>query len=115
MAEAVGGAVGARRLAPLPFHRCVAHRVSLSLTLSLSLSLSLGTTAQVTQPGGFNLTSPATMQTTLATLSQLVASTWSVGSDSDAATDAAPRRRYCDEKVANRDTKVWHGATENGP
>jgi hypothetical protein len=20
-----------------------------------------------------------------------------------------------DEKVANRDTKVWHGATENGP
>jgi hypothetical protein len=22
---------------------------------------------------------------------------------------------YCDEKVANRDTKVWHGATENGP
>jgi hypothetical protein len=23
--------------------------------------------------------------------------------------------RYSDEKVANRDTKVWHGATENGP
>jgi hypothetical protein len=23
--------------------------------------------------------------------------------------------RYGDEKVANRDTKVWHGATENGP
>jgi 23S rRNA-/tRNA-specific pseudouridylate synthase len=22
--------------------------------------------------------------------------------------------RYSDEKVANRDTKVWHGATENG-
>jgi hypothetical protein len=22
---------------------------------------------------------------------------------------------YGDEKVANRDTKVWHGATENGP
>jgi hypothetical protein len=22
---------------------------------------------------------------------------------------------YSDEKVANRDTKVWHGATENGP
>jgi WD40 repeat protein len=22
---------------------------------------------------------------------------------------------YRDEKVANRDTKVWHGATENGP
>jgi hypothetical protein len=23
--------------------------------------------------------------------------------------------RYSDEKVANRDTTVWHGATENGP
>ena len=23
--------------------------------------------------------------------------------------------RYGDEKVANRDTKVWHGATEKGP
>jgi hypothetical protein len=23
--------------------------------------------------------------------------------------------QYSDEKVANRDTKVWHGATENGP
>jgi hypothetical protein len=22
---------------------------------------------------------------------------------------------YGDEKVANRDTKVWHGATEKGP
>jgi hypothetical protein len=22
---------------------------------------------------------------------------------------------YCDQKVANRDTKVWHGATEKGP
>jgi hypothetical protein len=22
---------------------------------------------------------------------------------------------HSDEKVANRDTKVWHGATENGP
>jgi hypothetical protein len=22
---------------------------------------------------------------------------------------------YSDEKVANRDTNVWHGATENGP
>jgi hypothetical protein len=22
---------------------------------------------------------------------------------------------YGDEKVSNRDTKVWHGATENGP
>jgi hypothetical protein len=22
---------------------------------------------------------------------------------------------YGDEKVANRETKVWHGATENGP
>jgi hypothetical protein len=22
---------------------------------------------------------------------------------------------YCDEKVANRDIRVWHGATENGP
>jgi hypothetical protein len=26
-----------------------------------------------------------------------------------------PRRAAGDEKVANRDTKVWHGATENGP
>jgi hypothetical protein len=25
------------------------------------------------------------------------------------------RRRYGDAKVANRDTKVWHGATEKGP
>jgi hypothetical protein len=25
------------------------------------------------------------------------------------------RRGYSDEKVANRDTKVWHGATEKGP
>jgi hypothetical protein len=25
------------------------------------------------------------------------------------------REGYSDEKVANRDTKVWHGATENGP
>ena len=23
--------------------------------------------------------------------------------------------RYGDEKVANRDIRVWHGATENGP
>jgi hypothetical protein len=23
--------------------------------------------------------------------------------------------RYGDAKVANRDTKVWHGATEKGP
>ena len=23
--------------------------------------------------------------------------------------------RYSDQKVANRDTKVWHGATETGP
>jgi hypothetical protein len=23
--------------------------------------------------------------------------------------------RYGDEKVANRDTRVWHGATVNGP
>jgi hypothetical protein len=22
---------------------------------------------------------------------------------------------YCDEKVANREIRVWHGATENGP
>ena len=22
---------------------------------------------------------------------------------------------YSDEKVANRDTKIWHGAIENGP
>jgi hypothetical protein len=27
----------------------------------------------------------------------------------------AGRPSYSDEKVANRDTKVWHGATENGP
>ena len=26
-----------------------------------------------------------------------------------------PPLRYSDEKVANRDTKVWHGATGNGP
>ena len=25
------------------------------------------------------------------------------------------RQGYSDGKVANRDTKVWHGATENGP
>ena len=25
------------------------------------------------------------------------------------------RARYGDAKVANRDAKVWHGATENGP
>jgi hypothetical protein len=33
-------------------------------------------------------------------------------------TKVTPRARwvtYSDEKVANRDTKVWHGATENGP
>jgi hypothetical protein len=24
-------------------------------------------------------------------------------------------RAFGDEKVANRDTKVWHGATETGP
>ena len=26
-----------------------------------------------------------------------------------------PSLPYSDEKVANRDTRVWHGATENGP
>jgi hypothetical protein len=26
-----------------------------------------------------------------------------------------PRGRYGDEKVANRDIRVWHGATEKGP
>jgi hypothetical protein len=27
----------------------------------------------------------------------------------------AMRPAYSDEKVANRDTRVWHGATEKGP
>jgi hypothetical protein len=32
------------------------------------------------------------------------------------ADEGAPRRAvYGDAKVANRDTKVWHGATEIGP
>jgi hypothetical protein len=29
--------------------------------------------------------------------------------------DAARLVRYSDEEVANRDVRVWHGATENGP
>jgi hypothetical protein len=31
------------------------------------------------------------------------------------AAEADGRPAYSDEKVANREIRVWHGATENGP
>jgi Ran GTPase-activating protein (RanGAP) involved in mRNA processing and transport len=37
------------------------------------------------------------------------------GGSSRHRTMAKSSLRYGDEKVANRDTKVWHGATEKGP
>jgi hypothetical protein len=41
----------------------------------------------------------------------------SVGSidSTEAEPPAAALPTYGDEKVANRDIRVWHGATENGP
>jgi hypothetical protein len=48
------------------------------------------------------------------------ASTQSVGASDDTEAEASSNARqmlviYSDEKVANRDIRVWHGATENGP
>jgi hypothetical protein len=65
-------------------------------------------------------TTGATTTTTTTTTTTATAAELRAGSDHPTRAAAGERRpcerpAYGDEKAANRDSKVWHGATGNGP
>jgi hypothetical protein len=89
------GAPGLRRLPPLqqlvglPAVRLAQRRVQLRVS-----------------PPARPVSAAAGQETTVITRSSLTSTTH---------TGEQRQVAYSDEKAANRDTKVWHGATDNGP
>jgi hypothetical protein len=79
------------------------------------MDASITSTASHAHPATFERTSVAPVApVTTASTSAPAAALKHTSKQRDTA-EAERRLRYGDEKVANRDTKVWHGATDSGP